>query len=289
MAIRLVETAFDRVATARQWRTEETREVQAAVLQARVPVDLVEAVHGGGDSLLNVLFQRSSDVSLRGRVKSWAGVLQAWVQNCQRDEVGFGAGTEHGGAWTDGRKGGEDADETEWPEEIRKSRPSLDRGAAKSRVDRQKESILRCLKKQDWSRVEREVSELVAAQLEAGGPEYACKSLCDLAQRAQENGHFRLHREWSQQAVELCPEDAWAWSQLGHAQRMAGNWEEALAAYSNASAFGNHGIGATGRAETLKSLGRYEEALSSYDAVIREFPCDVVARNGRAETLKSLG
>ena len=45
----------------------------------------------------------------------------------------------------------------------------------------------------------------------------------------------------------------------------------------------------TGRAETLRTLGRLEDALSDYDRIVEDFPQSVVARNGRAETLRALG
>ena len=288
-AIQLVEQAFEGVAAERQWTAEEARNVLRVVLQAKVPVELVEAVHSGGDSLPKVLFGRSSDAGLRSQVASWAGVLQAWVRGCQGQGARSSSAKGRAAEWTDGRERAKEAEEAEERVEVRRGGADFDRGAAKSRVARQKDSILRCIKQQDWARVEREVQELVATQCDQGGAEYACKSLCDLAQRAYESGHERLHLAWSQWAVELAPEDGWAWGQLGHARRLAGDWEAALEAYAHAGVFGQLEIGGNGHSETLKALGRYEEALASYEAVIKEFPQDVVARSGRSETLKALG
>ena len=288
-AIQLVEQAFKGVAAERQWTAEKARNVLRVVLQAKVPVELVEAVHSGGDSLLRVLFGRSSDAGLRSQVASWAGVLQAWVRGCQGQVDRSSSAKGRAAEWADGRERAKEAQEAEERVEVRRGGADFDRGAAKSRVARQKDSILRCMKQQDWARVEREVQELVATQCDQGGPEYACKSLCDLAQRAHESGHERLHLAWSQWAVELSPEDGWAWGQLGHARRLAGDWEAALEAYAHAGVFGYQQISGTGRSETLKALGRYEEALASYEAVIKEFTQDVVARNGHSETLKALG
>ncbi len=45
----------------------------------------------------------------------------------------------------------------------------------------------------------------------------------------------------------------------------------------------------SGRAEVLKALGRFENALAAYDEVIVEHPEDVIAKTGRAEVLKALG
>ena len=288
-AIQLVEQAFEGVAAERQWTAEEARNVLRVVLQAKVPVELVEAVHSGGDSLPKVLFGRSSDAGLRSQVASWAGVLQAWVRGCQGQGARSSSAKGRAAEWTDGRERAKEAEEAEERVEVRRGGADFDRGAAKSRVARQKDSILRCIKQQDWARVEREVQELVATQCDQGGAEYACKSLCDLAQRAYESGHERLHLAWSQWAVELAPEDGWAWGQLGHARRLAGDWEAALEAYAHAGVFGQLEIGGNGHSETLKALGRYEEALASYETVIKEFPRDVFARNGRLSLLLSMG
>ena len=43
------------------------------------------------------------------------------------------------------------------------------------------------------------------------------------------------------------------------------------------------------RAETLRALGRFEEALVAYDRTVEDFPRDAFARTGRAETLRALG
>ena len=43
------------------------------------------------------------------------------------------------------------------------------------------------------------------------------------------------------------------------------------------------------RAETLRDLGRYDEALAAFEETMRRFPQDEVAPNARAETLRDLG
>ena len=103
-AIQLVEQAFKGVAAERQWTAEEARNVLRVVLQAKVPVELVEAVHSGGDSLPKVLFGRSSDAGLRSQVASWAGVLQAWVRGCQGQGDRSSSAKGRAAEWTDGRE-----------------------------------------------------------------------------------------------------------------------------------------------------------------------------------------
>ena len=43
-----------------------------------------------------------------------------------------------------------------------------------------------------------------------------------------------------------------------------------------------------GRAETLRALGRYDEALAAYDRTVEDFPQDAFARNGYAVVLGEL-
>jgi Flp pilus assembly protein TadD len=45
----------------------------------------------------------------------------------------------------------------------------------------------------------------------------------------------------------------------------------------------------TGHAEVLKAMGRFDEALRAYEEVVREHPEDVVAKTGRAGILAALG
>jgi tetratricopeptide (TPR) repeat protein len=72
--------------------------------------------------------------------------------------------------------------------------------------------------------------------------------------------------------------------------RSLGKYSEALTAYDQViEQFPWDVFARAGRAETLRSLGKYSEALTAYDQVIEQFPESVVAKSGRAETLRSLG
>jgi tetratricopeptide (TPR) repeat protein len=64
---------------------------------------------------------------------------------------------------------------------------------------------------------------------------------------------------------------------------------EALIAYEQARTFGTDVAAENGRAEVLKSLGRFDEALAAYDHTVEDYPQNVYAKNGRAEALKALG
>jgi tetratricopeptide (TPR) repeat protein len=69
-----------------------------------------------------------------------------------------------------------------------------------------------------------------------------------------------------------------------------GRLEDALREYEAiVNEFPQSVFARTGRAEVLKGMGRLEDALREYEAIVNEFPQDVVARNGRAEVLKGMG
>jgi tetratricopeptide (TPR) repeat protein len=69
-----------------------------------------------------------------------------------------------------------------------------------------------------------------------------------------------------------------------------GRLDEALQAYDAVIAeYPGNAVAKSGRAEVLKALGRLEESLQAYDAVIAKHPEHVVAKNGHAEVLKALG
>jgi tetratricopeptide (TPR) repeat protein len=72
--------------------------------------------------------------------------------------------------------------------------------------------------------------------------------------------------------------------------RDLGRYEEALAAFEDTMRrYPSDEVAPTARAETLRELGRYEEALAAFEDTMRRFPQDEVAPNASAETLRDLG
>ncbi|MGI9068195.1 MAG: tetratricopeptide repeat protein [Pyrinomonadaceae bacterium] len=168
-------------------------------------------------------------------------------------------------------------------------RKGLDRAAVLRNVESQKELIAEAMRRRDLVRVRNLVKELVEYQLKNGGPIYAAKSLCDLASEAKGLGIYSLQLELAEQSTKVKPDDAWSLRQYADALLSDGQPAEALAAYEQADALGGGAVARRGRAETLKALGRLNDALSIYDAVIADYPEETISRGGRADTLRALG
>ncbi len=72
--------------------------------------------------------------------------------------------------------------------------------------------------------------------------------------------------------------------------RDLGRYDEALAAFEETMRrFPQNEVARNARAETLRDLGRYDEALAAFEETMRRFPQDEVAPTARAETLRDLG
>lgn len=208
-------------------------------------------------------------------VQGYRNILLAWAAPFkQRHERRWGAFSE--------------VAETIAEPQRRERRRVGDRKKILEKVERQKRAIVDAMKARDLPRAREFVGDLVEFNLDLGGPEYAVKSLCDLAKKAKDLGFGELQLELTGRAVEVKPDDGRAWAQHGDALLSNHRSDAALEAFANASSFGS-AAGGCGQGEVLRSLGRFEAALAAYDDVIELFPDDVVARKGRAETLRDMG
>ncbi|MFN2452945.1 MAG: hypothetical protein ABR577_01860 [Pyrinomonadaceae bacterium] len=172
--------------------------------------------------------------------------------------------------------------------EQRGRRRSIDRDAVLQKVKSQKALITDTMQRLDLARVGKLVDELVNYQLENGEAIHAAKSLCDLAFEAKTLGLYSLQLELAKRSTDVKPDDAWSWAQYGDALLKMQRPGEALKAYEQAEAFGADTVAKNRRAEVLKSLGRLNESLAAYDAVIASYPEDVVARTARSCVLAAL-
>lgn len=137
---------------------------------------------------------------------------------------------------------------------------------------RQQQGIVEQLEQGNPGRAQTFTNQLVEWQLQNGGPEYAAKSLCLLAQRAKALGYGSLQLEWSQFATRLAPEDARTHGQAGDAYLAVFRLNEAEDEYKHSSALSDSPFGTTGLARVLRVRGRLDEALRVCVEVKKKYP-----------------
>ena len=182
-----------------------------------------------------------------------------------------------------------DEEEETFAEERFGKRARIDRKAILREAVRRKSVIVDAMHRRDLARVEALIDDLVVFQQSNSESQHTAKSLCDLAMEAKMLGMSSLQLALTERSINIAPGDDWSWAQYGDALLRMGRLDEALKAYEQADAFGAGVIAKTGRGEVLKAQGRFADAFTAFEEVIRQHPDDVVAKNGRAEVLKAQG
>jgi tetratricopeptide (TPR) repeat protein len=146
------------------------------------------------------------------------------------------------------------------------------------------------LKFGETTRAERALAELIDRQGRRSRAEDVVKTLTSVADLARGAKLFDWTL-WLLSAIDkVGVPDAHAMTVRAETLRDLGRYEEALAALEEAMRrFPQNEVAPTARAETLRDLGRYEEALAALEEAMRRFPQNEVAPNARAETLRDLG
>lgn len=173
----------------------------------------------------------------------------------------------------------------------RDKRRQRKRGSAEEKLGKlqgQLDLIVAAMRRRDLAFARKITDEVIDYQLQTAKPIHAAKTLCNLATEAKALGMYPLQLELAARATQIVHDDGWSWTQYADALLRLQRPAEALKAYEQAESFGKFVVAKTGRAETLRAMGRLPEALAAYDSIVAEHPEDVVAKNGRAETLKAL-
>lgn len=158
-------------------------------------------------------------------------------------------------------------------------------------VLRQKASIIEKLKGGDVRQARRFAGQLVEMQLQHGGPVFAAKSLSSLAVEARKLGQHSIELEWARASTELRPDDGRAVGILADTYLALYRIPEAEVEFQRALELGEDEFGMVGIGRVKKASGRYNEALAIFDKAIERFGYDNVASETmavRAETLRNL-
>lgn len=110
--------------------------------------------------------------------------------------------------------------------------------------------------------------ELKSAQLKNDDPEFAAKSLCNIAINAMEMHHKSFALEMNALAVETAPNDGWAWAALADVQITLGNYNDAQQSLEKAKAFGEQLFAENAYMRLLCAQGKLHEAIEGYKGIL---------------------
>ena len=149
------------------------------------------------------------------------------------------------------------------------------------------------LKQKAINKIDLELSKFVKKNLQNGDSLHLCKTLSNLADklsRLNNNHHFGMVLNLYEMARKSNHGDPVAYNGYAETLKSMGRLQDALTTYEQAKQqFSDNPVAHNGYAETLKSMGRLEEALTTYEQAKQKFSDNPVAHNGYAETLKSMG
>ena len=219
------------------------------------------------------------------------------------------------------------ANEEEYSEQAERSNPSTRGRGILEQIRSQQAAIEQRLKARDIIAAEKFASDLIRGQKSNSTSEQIAKSLSLLAQLAKVNGVPELQLEWAKEAVSYNPNDLITFSHLFDALvrqnrlheasevvdraerlhpglfvmnararllRARGDFEQARAMYlkTGAAEFQHdpeYQRARAGAAETLRDMGRYDQALDEYSKLVQEFPTEEVLWCGLASVYLDMG
>ena len=148
-------------------------------------------------------------------------------------------------------------------------------------------------KKKTINKIDNELCQFIEKNLKNGYSVHLCKTLCNLAgQLLTLNDHsvFAIILDLYRMAQKTNDNDAVAFNGYAETLKAMGRLDEALETYQQAKdRFNDNTVAFNGYAETLKIMGRLDEALEAYQQAKDRFNDNTVAFNGYAETLKAMG
>lgn len=235
--------------------------------------ELAVTLQQGGDISFIKLKAASQHLAHREAIAQWAAMLQsgtARLRSGRQIEVDSEADWDF-----------DDEDEA-W-------RPN--RGAYEY-VRKEQQAIIELVKRRDLDGARSKTNLLIERQRQNSTREQIAKSLSLLSKQAGLHDAPELQLEWARWATEENPLDPRTFGHLADAHITLAAFAEAEAALDGAERAGGRLFAEGGRARILRAVGRYEEARERYIAVATEFndePDVSHAWMGAADTLKDMG
>ncbi len=157
------------------------------------------------------------------------------------------------------------------------------------RVIKQLASIAEAVSQGQDAKAERYLRELIQKQTSSpGGKNYAVKSLCNLAQRCADMFRVDFEEICLNAARELDPCDGWTLIQFGDHLKRLGKYDQALTMLDEARRFGENVVGQSSAADVYSQQGDYARAIRMYEA-IQDFHDKPEVLTAIADTLRKMG
>jgi tetratricopeptide (TPR) repeat protein len=177
-------------------------------------------------------------------------------------------------------------------DQVERSNPSTRGRGIFEQIRSQQAAIEQRLKLRNIAGAQKFASDLVRGQQSNSTPEQIAKSLSLLSHLAKINGVPELQLEWATEAVEYNPRDLITFSHLFDALVGQNRLHEASEVIDKAEQLHRGLFIITARARLLRARGEFEEARAMYLRGATEFPHDPErprALAGSAETLRDMG
>jgi tetratricopeptide (TPR) repeat protein len=171
------------------------------------------------------------------------------------------------------------------------ARRTTDGAAAFQRVQKQVQAIVRAVAGGRDRKAARFLDELVKAQVQGGGRQYAVKSLCNVAQQCADLFRMDFERDCLARAIEIDADDPWLLIQWGDHLKRVGDFEKAIQVLRKASVGRDQPVAVASIADVYVQQGRYGAAVEVYHTIdawnrlprVRTALADILRREGKIE------
>jgi tetratricopeptide (TPR) repeat protein len=278
--IRKVHDAYNKV-----YSTYFDGEIVRSELLAKFVADgtiagLAVALHAGEDISFTRLLLINQNIRFKEAIGRWMDLLQTGVRKLPSELHAQLKAVE-----------AEQDDSADWDEHDYERAPTSSYHAY-TKVREQQVRIVEFIKERDIDNARKWTQLLVQQQRSNSSDEQIAKTLSLLAQQAKKHEVPQLQLEWSKWATQENPADPKTFGHYADASITVGNLLDAQHALDSCEAVGGRLFAEGGRARILRELGKLAEARTKFLAAAAEFadsPDVEYAWMGAADTLRDMG